>query len=102
MKYQKVSSIDLVEIDKDVIDLSKRYLKNIGEKVWKDIRLKINIFDGMEWVKKIDNNYYDIILVDCSDPKAHSNVLFSLGFFNFINFGWNSDLRWIFLYKAEK
>ena len=35
----------------------------------------------MEWVKTIDNNYYDIILVDCSDPNSHSNVLFSLDFY---------------------
>ena len=81
LKYKKVSSIDLVEIDKDVIDLSKKYLKNTGQEAWKDIRLKIDICDGMEWVKEIHNNYYDIILVDCSDPKEHSNVLFSLSFY---------------------
>ena len=81
LKYSEVSSIDLVEIDKDVIDFSKQYLKEIGETAWKDKRLKIHILDGVDWVQNINDNYYDAILVDCSDPAQISNGLFSLEFY---------------------
>lgn len=81
LKYSEVCNIDLVEIDKDVIDFSKKYLKEIGEKAWKDKRLKIHILDGIDWVQNINDNYYDAILVDCSDPAQISNGLFSLEFY---------------------
>lgn len=81
LKYSEVSRIDLVEIDKDVIDFSKQYLNEIGETAWKDKRLKIHILDGIDWVQNINDNYYDAILIDCSDPAQISNGLFSLEFY---------------------
>ena len=81
LKYEKVESIDLVEIDKDVVELSKKYLHKIGKDTWQDSRLKVKIFDGIKWVKKIKQNHYDIILIDSSDPSEYSSGLFSLDFY---------------------
>tara|TARA_Y100001933_G_C18892169_1_gene518758 strand:+ start:140 stop:994 length:855 start_codon:yes stop_codon:yes gene_type:complete len=81
LKYKNVNHIDLVEIDEEVINLSKKYLKNIGGKSWSDERLKINIDDGFQWVKNIQDNYYDAIIVDSSDPSEFANDLFSLKFY---------------------
>ena len=80
-KYSKVSNIDLVEIDKEVIEISKKYLHEIGGQAWKDQRLSININDGFKWVRTINDNYYDAIFIDCSDPSEFSNLLFTDNFY---------------------
>ena len=82
LKYKDITAIDLVEIDEEVINLSKHFLKKVGGNSWLDKRLKINICDGCKWVKNIKNNYYDAILIDCSDPSEFSNGLFSNDFYN--------------------
>ena len=81
LKYKKVKSIDLVEIDEEVINLSKEYLTQIGGGAWTDKRLKINIEDGFLWVKNSSDNYYDAIIIDCSDPSSFANKLFSSEFY---------------------
>ena len=81
LKYKDVTAIDLVEIDEEVINLSKHFLKKVGGDSWLDKRLKINICDGYKWVKDIKNNYYDAILIDCSDPSDFANGLFSTNFY---------------------
>ena len=81
LKYKDIKAIDLVEIDEEVINLSKHFLKKVGGNSWLDKRLKINICDGCKWVKNIKNNYYDAILIDCSDPSDFANGLFSTNFY---------------------
>ena len=81
LKYKDITAIDLVEIDEEVINLSKHFLKKIGGNSWLDKRLKIHICDGCKWVKNIKNNYYDAILIDCSDPSDFANGLFSTNFY---------------------
>jgi len=81
LKYKDITAIDLVEIDEEVINVSKHFLKRVGGDSWLDKRLKINIYDGFKWVKNIQNNYYDAILIDCSDPSEFANGLFSTDFY---------------------
>tara|TARA_Y100001935_G_C17264722_1_gene488498 strand:- start:46 stop:915 length:870 start_codon:yes stop_codon:yes gene_type:complete len=81
LKYKKVENIDLVEIDEEVIKLSKQYLNEIGKDAWLDKRLNIHISDGFKWVKSIKDNYYDVILIDISDPTELSKQLFRKDFY---------------------
>jgi len=81
-KYSQVKNIDLVEIDKEVIEVSKTFLPDIGGNTWNDKRLSIHIEDGIKWVKTKKENYYDAIFIDCSDPSEFSNLLFSENFYN--------------------
>jgi spermidine synthase len=81
VKYSQISKIDLVEIDEEVIKISKKFLKEIGGEAWNDKRLKINIDDGVQWVKKTRDEFYDVIFIDCSDPSEFSNLLFSDSFY---------------------
>jgi len=81
VKYSQISKIDLVEIDEEVIKISKKFLKEIGGEAWSDNRLKIHIDDGVQWVKKTRDNFYDVIFIDCSDPSEFSNLLFSDSFY---------------------
>tara|TARA_Y100001978_G_scaffold179219_1_gene173893 strand:- start:1387 stop:2292 length:906 start_codon:yes stop_codon:yes gene_type:complete len=82
LKYQGISQIDLVEIDREVIDLSKKYLPQIGQNSWSDEKLQVNICDGFTWVKETKDQYYDIIFIDCSDPCTISDKLYSSEFYN--------------------
>ncbi len=81
VKYTKIERIDLVEIDDEVIKVSKKFLKEIGGEAWDDTRLKINIGDGVKWVENTIDNFYDVIFIDCSDPSGFSNLLFSDSFY---------------------
>ena len=81
VKYSQISKIDLVEIDEEVIKISKKFLKEIAGEAWNDKRLEIHIDDGVKWVKKTKDNFYDVIFIDCSDPSEFSNLLFSHSFY---------------------
>ena len=81
VKYTQISKIDLVEIDEEVIKISKKFLKEIGGEAWNDKRLEIHVDDGVKWVKKTRDNFYDVIFIDCSDPSEFSNLLFSDSFY---------------------
>ena len=81
VKYSKIARIDLVEIDEEVIKVSKKFLQEIGGEAWNDKRLKIHIKDGVKWVEKTKANSYDAIFIDNSDPSEFSNLLFSDSFY---------------------
>ncbi len=81
VKYSQISKIDLVEIDEEVIKICKEFLKEIGGEAWNDKRLEIHVDDGVKWVKKTRDNFYDVIFIDCSDPSEFSNLLFSDSFY---------------------
>jgi len=81
LRYNNVVNVDLVEIDEEVIKLSKKYLNHIGKDAWEDKRLKIHICDGFRWVNNIKDNYYDVILIDISDPSELSKKLFEKDFY---------------------
>ena len=80
LKYKEVKSIDLVEIDLRVIELSKRYLPTIGGNAWFDTRLHLQIKNGIDWVKNSKENSYDVIIIDGADPIGPSKELFSNSF----------------------
>ncbi|WP_269622024.1 polyamine aminopropyltransferase [Prochlorococcus marinus] len=81
LKYNELKQIDMVEIDQKVIQLSKKYLPCIGGGCWEDSRLNVIIGDGIKWVKNTKEDYYDVIIIDSSDPKGAAKGLFNQIFF---------------------
>jgi len=77
LKYKEVESIDLVEIDLRVVELSKKYLPTIGDNAWSDSRLHLQIKNGIDWVKHTKDNSYDVIIIDGADPIGPAKELFS-------------------------
>ena len=75
-----VKSIDLVDIDKDVITLTKKYFPDFTQNAWHDPRLKIHIEDGADFVKKTKKKY-DVIILDTPDPVGPAIPLFKTGFY---------------------
>ena len=80
LRYQEVRSVDLIEIDLRVVELSKKYLPIIGGNAWSDSRLNLEIKNGIDWVKNTKDNSYDVIIIDGADPIGPSKELYSDSF----------------------
>lgn len=80
LKHKCVKSVDFVEIDEEVYNVSKIYFKTLTKGLEKDKRLHFLFGDGIKFVKGKNNNY-DVILIDSTDPSDISGGLFSTEFF---------------------
>jgi spermidine synthase len=72
-------SVDLVEIDREVVEFSKRELPTISSGLT-DSRVNVIFEDGRKFIEDKENAY-DIIIVDCSDPIGPSKVLYEEEFY---------------------
>lgn len=69
-----------VEIDPEVIELSKRYLPSICGRAYDDPRTELVVGDGFEYVAETENRF-DAILVDSTDPAGPGAILFGRPFY---------------------
>ena len=79
VKYDCIKEIDLVEIDKMVIDVCKQFLPQTACCL-DDPRLNIHYEDGMKFIRDCESSY-DIIIVDSTDPFGPGEGLFSKEFY---------------------
>lgn len=79
VKHQ-VDSIDLVDIDREVIKFTRKYLPDFSKEAWQDPRLKIHIEDGAKFVKKTKKRF-DVIIIDSPDPVGPAKSLFQTSFY---------------------
>lgn len=75
-----VKEIFLVDIDEEIIKISRKYLPSVSSGAFNDKRLKIFIEDGLKFIKKF-NNFFDIVIVDSTDPQGLSKKLFEIKFY---------------------
>ena len=71
----------MVEIDGEVIRLSKEFLPGIGGDAWTDQRAEIIVGDGIDYVKRAPDASFDAIIVDSTDPIGVGEVLFTDEFY---------------------
>lgn len=81
-KYAKVEQIDMVEIDEMVVNACLEHLPEVSGN-FSDSRVNFIFRDGIKFVKNITNceDYYDVIIVDSSDPVGPAIPLFELDFY---------------------
>ena len=79
VKYQTIEQIDMVEIDKMVVDVCREYLPITSNKL-DDSRVNIFFEDGLKFVRSKVNEY-DLILVDSTDPFGPGEDLFTREFY---------------------
>ena len=77
-----INKADLVEIDKKVIEISKKHLRFICQDSFSAKRVKVFNLPGQDFVKK-NKNLYDILIIDCTNPAPGSGSfpLYSLNFY---------------------
>mmetsp|Transcript_20440 Transcript_20440/g.29136 ORF Transcript_20440/g.29136 Transcript_20440/m.29136 type:complete len:316 (-) Transcript_20440:1160-2107(-) len=78
-KHQGVEEIVICEIDKDVIEVSKKYLPSLACG-YDDPRVTVKIMDGAKFMEE-NQNSFDVIITDSSDPVGPASVLFETPFY---------------------
>ncbi len=78
-RYNSIESIDLVDIDERVVRLCEKYLPLTASK-FEDPRVSTYFEDGVAFVKTRED-YYDLILVDSTDPIGPGEGLFTSEFY---------------------
>jgi len=67
LNHKSVSKVTMVDLDQEVIELSKLYLPNHHNGSFDDERLELHHCDARTYLN--DNNYtYDVIILDLVDP----------------------------------
>ncbi len=80
IKHTHVKKVDVCEIDRKVIEVCQKHFPNIANSFDGD---KVTLFfqDGAQFLKKREG-YYDIIIVDSSDPIGPGSTLFTETFYH--------------------
>jgi spermidine synthase len=79
MKYNTIKKVDMLELDQEVINVSKKYF---GQSTFnKDNRVNILIGDAQNTIDQLDNNYYDLVILDLTEDGLNNSPLDSTNFF---------------------
>lgn len=83
LKHKEIESVDVVEIDNEVIELTKKYFQDQAN-AFADARLNLIAKEGYEFVRDAADKSYDIILIDALDALGNA-VSFDKVFFAHAN-----------------
>ncbi len=80
-RHESVKQVDLCEIDERVIALSKEYFPTISKALLEQPeKLHVHVGDGIAFTKAV-KDFYDVIIIDCSDPIGPGEGLFTRDFY---------------------
>lgn len=79
VRYETIEHIDMVEIDKEVVEACVKYLPQTAC-AFTDSRVCMHFQDGLKFVRKLENEY-DLIIVDSTDPFGPGEGLFTKEFY---------------------
>eukprot|EP01018_Ginkgo_biloba_P000468 Gb_30418 [translate_table: standard] len=79
-RHSSVEQIDICEIDKMVIDVSKQFFPDLAVG-YEDPRVRLHVGDGAAFLRETAEGTYDAIIVDSSDPVGPAQELFEKPFF---------------------
>lgn len=83
-RHSSIAQIDICEIDKMVIDVSKQFFPDVAVG-YDDPRVKLHIGDGVAFLKAVPEGTYDAVIVDSSDPIGPAQELFEKPFFQSVS-----------------
>jgi spermidine synthase len=75
-----LKEIYFVDIDSSVVEFSKKHLNFISRGAFDDKRVKVFIEDGRKFIAR-HKNFFDVIVVDSTDPVGPGKVLFQAPFY---------------------
>lgn len=81
LQHRNVEKAVMVEIDGEVIRLSKEFLPRIGGDAWTDSRAEVLVADGIDYVRRAPDASFDVMIVDSTDPIGVGEVLFTDEFY---------------------
>lgn len=80
LRHDSIEKVTMVEIDGEVIDACKEHLPTIAA-AFDNPKLNLIVGDGISFVKDAQENSYDIVVIDGSDPVGPAEGLFSVEFY---------------------
>lgn len=81
VRHPEVEHVTMVDIDGKVIELSKKYFPEISKAMLEENpKLTVKVGDGIGFMAAAEN-FYDVIIVDCSDPIGPGEGLFTYEFY---------------------
>ena len=80
LRHEALDKVILVEIDRSMIELSKKYLPSISKGAFEHPKATIVIQDAAKYVKGTDQKF-DVILCDSNDPEGPAKGLFTSEFY---------------------
>ena len=80
LRYPITEPVDLVEIDPDVIEVSKRYLQSVNHEAFDDPKVRIHVSDAQTYMTE-SHRMYDLILLDLTDERPPAAHLYDRPFF---------------------
>lgn len=89
VKYPSIEEAVLAEIDEEVVTASRKFLPEISSAL-DHPRVKIMIGDGMAHVRE-HKNYYDVIIVDSTEPVGPAIGLFGEEFYKDVHAALKDD-----------
>ncbi|MFZ8863703.1 MAG: polyamine aminopropyltransferase [Thermocrinis sp.] len=82
LKHPEVKRAVLVDIDREVIEVSKRFLPTMAC-AFEDPRVIVLHEDGYKYIQDYENEF-DVIIVDSTDPVGFAHVLTTEEFFRYV------------------
>lgn len=99
LKYPCVKRVDMAELDGEVINFSRKYLKSVHRGAFDDPRLNINVVDGRAFTENHPGEY-DIVIMDMTDPHGPSSMLYTREFYRSIKRSFR-DSNGVFIMHSE-
>lgn len=79
LKYDCVEKIDLVEVDEVIVNACKKFLPQTAACL-DNPRVNVFIDDALKFIRRVEN-FYDLILVDATDPFGAGEGFFTKEFY---------------------
>jgi spermidine synthase len=81
LEHAGVRRAVMVEIDAEVIRLSREFMPAIGGAAWDDPRAEVIVGDGIAYLAEAEDAAFDAVIVDSTDPIGVGEVLFTEAFY---------------------
>ncbi|HLS52235.1 MAG TPA: polyamine aminopropyltransferase [Burkholderiaceae bacterium] len=75
-----LESVTLVDLDEQVIEVSRKHLQNINKGAFDDARVTVKVGDGAEFVATTEQRF-DLVFLDLTDPETPAGPLYTPEFF---------------------
>lgn len=80
LKHPSLEHVSLVELDDEVIQVSREYLQPINKNAFDDPRVIVHILDGADYLANATDKF-DLIYLDLTDPETPAGPLYTQAFF---------------------
>jgi len=91
LKYKELEIIEVVEIDRKVVELCRKHFDHINAGALDDPRVRVNVAEGESYLREHPEKRYDLIVADLTEPYdiagragELSRHIFSPAFYNFL------------------